>query len=142
MQLDKFSDYALRLLVCLAVKAPNRVSVAEIARLYDVSENHLSKVATQLVKLGYVTSTRGRAGGLALGQEAEAIRIGEVLRRLKQDDPVVECFGTTQTCAILPACGLRQPLKQAQEAFFASLDAYSLADVTQARSQLASLLAS
>jgi Rrf2 family nitric oxide-sensitive transcriptional repressor len=59
---------------------------------------------------------------------------------MKRDTPVVECFGTDRSCLILPACGLRAPLVQAQEAFYAALDPYSLADVARARKPLDDLL--
>ncbi|MGB3553735.1 MAG: Rrf2 family transcriptional regulator [Jannaschia sp.] len=140
MQVDKFTDYALRVLMTLAVRAPQRVSTSSIAASYGVSENHLSKVATQLARLGFVISERGRAGGLTLARPADQIRIGDVVRALKRDDPVVECFGSDKSCLILPACGLREPLAQAQEAFFTALDRHTLADVTRSRSALAALL--
>lgn len=140
MQLDKFTDYALRVLVILAVRAPERLPTSAIAKIYDLSEHHLSKVATALVRGGFVTSERGRSGGLLLARSADQINIGKVVRSLKSGDPVVECFGSGSSCCIVPACGLRTPLQQAQEAFFAALDAYSLADVTQQHSALAALL--
>lgn len=140
MQLDKFTDYALRVLMMLAVRAPQRVATSQIAATYGLSENHLSKVATQLARDGFVTSERGRGGGLILARPADQINIGAVVRAMKRDAPVVECFGTDQSCLILPACGLRTPLAQAQEAFFATLDRYTLADVTRSRSALAGLL--
>ncbi|MGC1498116.1 MAG: Rrf2 family transcriptional regulator [Sulfitobacter sp.] len=140
MQLDKFTDYALRVLMMLAVRAPARVPTSEIATTYGLSENHLSKVATQLVREGFVLSERGRSGGLVLARPAPDICIGAVVRAMKRDSPVVECFGTDTSCLILPACGLRDPLAQAQEAFFATLDRYSLADVTRAGRVLNDLL--
>lgn len=140
MQLDKFTDYALRVLMTLAVRAPERVPTSEIASIFSLSENHLSKVATQLVRHGFAASERGRNGGLTLAQPAEQIRVGDVVRAMKRDDPVVECFGSNKSCVILPVCGLRDPLLQAQEAFFASLDRFSLADVTKPRRRLGSLL--
>ena len=140
MQLDKFTDYALRILMTLAVRSPDRVSTAEIASLYGLSENHLSKVATQLAREGFATSERGRKGGLSLARSADLIRIGDVVRGMKRTDPVVECFGTNQTCLILPACGLRGPLAEASDAFFATLDRYTLADVTRSPSELGALL--
>ena len=141
MQLDKFTDYALRVLVALEVQRPERLSASAIARTYQLSEHHLAKVASQLVREGFVKSERGRGGGLTLAHPAEGINIGAVVRALKADAPVVECFGSDQSCCILPACGLRRPLQEAQEAFFAALDRYTLADVTTSRSQLARLLA-
>ncbi|MEH6829443.1 MAG: Rrf2 family transcriptional regulator [Sulfitobacter sp.] len=140
MQLDKFTDYALRILVTLAVRGPARVPTSQIASLYGLSEHHLSKVATQLVAEGFAISERGRNGGLTLARSADRISIGDVVRAMKRNDPVVECFGTNKSCLILPACGLRSPLAQAQEAFFATLDGYTLADVIEPRSALASLL--
>ncbi|MFT6168260.1 MAG: Rrf2 family nitric oxide-sensitive transcriptional repressor [Celeribacter sp.] len=140
MQLDKFTDYALRVLITLTARAPNRVPTSEIATIFNVSENHLSKVATQLAREGFVISERGRNGGLTLAQPADQIRIGDVVRAMKRNDPVVECFGPNQSCHILPVCGLRGPLAQAQDAFFAALDQYTLADVTRSRTALTSLL--
>ncbi|WP_417243488.1 RrF2 family transcriptional regulator [Celeribacter sp.] len=139
MQLDKFTDYALRVLMTLAVRAPDRVAASEIATRFGVSEAHLSKVATKLAHTGFALSERGRGGGLTLARPADQIRIGEVVRAMKRSDPVVECLGTG-SCLILPACGLRLPLAQAQEAFFASLDQYTLADVTRSRHALSELL--
>lgn len=140
MQLDKFTDYALRTLVALSVRAPEKLSVAKIASIYGLSENHLSKVASALVHGGFVTSVRGRQGGLTLAHPADQVSIGAVVRHLKAADPVVECFGQNTSCRILPACGLRAPLARAQEAFFAALDDVSLQDVTASKSALAELL--
>ena len=140
MQMDKFTDYALRILIILAVRDPERLSTSAIAKIYDLSDNHLSKVASELVRLGFVTSMRGRAGGLTLAMPAKDISVGAVVRAIRADAPVVECFGTNKSCRILPACGLRTPMQEAQEAFFAALDQYSLQDVSQAKSSLAELL--
>lgn len=141
MQLDKFTDYALRILITLSVRSPERVPTSEIAAIFKLSENHLSKVATQLVRDGFAASERGRNGGLTLARPAGEITIGEVVRAMKRDDPVVECFGNNLSCVILPACGLREPLAKAQEAFFAALDEYTLEDATRTRSVLKQLLA-
>lgn len=140
MQLDKFTDYALRVLMTLAVRAPARVPTSEIATIFRLSENHLSKVATQLTREGFAASERGRNGGLVLARPADQILVGDVVRAMKRKAPVVECFGTNKSCLILPACGLREPLAEAQEAFFVTLDRYTLADVTRSRSAIATLL--
>ncbi|MDF3414463.1 Rrf2 family transcriptional regulator [Sulfitobacter sp. M57] len=141
MQLDKFSDYALRVMMVLAVRAPERVSAREIADTFAISENHVAKIATVLVREGYVLSQRGRAGGLCLAHPAAEISVGAVLRQIKAPPPVAECFAAGTSCRILPACGLRSPLKDAQEAFFTVLDGYSLADITVQQGALAGLLA-
>ena len=140
MQLDKFTDYGLRILMTLAVQAPDKISVARIAAIFGVSDNHLSKVATELVRAGYLISERGRGGGLRLAMKPEKISIGAVVRLLKSDAPVVECLGVDRSCRILPACGLRQPLRLAEEAFYSVLDDVTLADVIKKRTDLSELL--
>ena len=140
MQLDKFTDYALRVLVTLAVRAPERVSASAIAQIYALSEHHLAKVASELARGGFVVSERGRGGGLTLARPASQITVGAVVRSLKGDDPVVECFGTNKSCRILPVCGLRTPLAAAQEAFFASLDQTTLEDVIHPKKAMMDVL--
>ncbi|MBK0328959.1 Rrf2 family transcriptional regulator [Rhodobacteraceae bacterium F11138] len=140
MQLDKFTDYALRVLMTLAVRHPERIPTSEIATIFGLSENHLSKVATLLAREGFVISERGRNGGLTLARPADQILVGAVVRAMKRNDTVAECFGPNKSCRILPACGLREPLAQAQAAYFATLDRYTLADVTRSRHGLSALL--
>ena len=140
MQLDKFTDFGLRILMTLATHAPARLSTSSIAQTFNLSEHHLAKVASKLVRGGYIISERGRNGGLILARPASDINVGPVVRYLQKGKPVVSCFGTDTSCIILPACGLRKPLAAAREAFFATLDDYTLADVTQPKAQLMALL--
>jgi Rrf2 family nitric oxide-sensitive transcriptional repressor len=63
MRLTVYSDYALRVLMYLAAKQDGLATIAEIATSYDISENHLMKVAHQLGVAGYVETVRGRGGG-------------------------------------------------------------------------------
>ncbi|MGB0798479.1 MAG: RrF2 family transcriptional regulator, partial [Planktomarina sp.] len=107
----------------------------------DLSHNHMSKIASTLVNAGFITSVRGRSGGLSLAKPAEEISVGAVLRALKDRQPVAECFGANTSCRILPACGLRGPLQSAQEAFFAALDPVTIAAISHQSTQLKTLIA-
>ena len=141
MQLGKFSDYGLRVLIYLATAHPNRASVAEMARRFELSEHHLAKVCSRLVNGGFLHSERGRSGGLSLARPADQIRLGAALRCLSDQSALVECFGSGPcSCRILPLCGVRAPLADAIEAFYTSLDTHSLADVTTDRAGLRTLL--
>lgn len=126
MRLTYQTDYALRLLMYLAVQGDRRSSIHEIATQYRISENHLMKVTQRLAALGYVDALRGRHGGLKLAGEAGQIRIGEVVRAMEPDLALVECFGAENTCSITPACALRQVLDEARKSFLAVLDSCTL----------------
>jgi Rrf2 family nitric oxide-sensitive transcriptional repressor len=129
MQLTRFSDYSLRVLLYLAAHRDRTVSIREISRAYGISEHHLVKVVQLLVSDGLVASTRGRGGGLRLNREPAAINVGAVVRLTEPNMALVECFDLERnTCPIEPACGLKNTLQQAQRAFLAVLDQHTLAD--------------
>ncbi|HTF74853.1 MAG TPA: Rrf2 family transcriptional regulator, partial [Bradyrhizobium sp.] len=47
MRLTVYTDYALRLLMYLALKEDQLATIAEIAKSFAISRNHLMKVAYQ-----------------------------------------------------------------------------------------------
>lgn len=136
MRLTQFSDYALRTLLFLGVHDDRLVSIAEVARSYRISYNHLAKVAAMLSELGVVESVRGRGGGLRLARDPGEINIGWLVRRTEPDFHLVECFDqATDTCPITPVCMLRQVLQEAQDSFLGLLDRYTLADFLASRAR-------
>ena len=52
MRLTAYSDYALRLLMYLAVRPERLSTIPEVATAYGISTNHLMKVAHQLGQAG------------------------------------------------------------------------------------------
>lgn len=129
MQLTTHTDYALRTLICLSLQPDNTpMTVHEIAHRYDISSNHVAKVAQTLAQLGYIQSLRGRGGGLVMAQTPEAINLGTLVRET-ENLKLLDCFGENSQCVIEPACKLKNMFMQAQQAFLKVLDGYTLADV-------------
>ncbi len=145
MRLNLQSDYALRLLMQLAMNPDVLCTISEIACSYGISKNHMMKVANTLSRAGMVASSRGRKGGLALRQNASAIRIGDVVRATEGDFALVECFQEpknwdSEGCVIVPACKLKGVLAEAAQAFMAVLDNYTLEDLVKRNPKLRGLL--
>ena len=141
MQLTAYTDYALRVLMYLAVHEARLVTIAEMAAAYDISKNHLMKIAHQLGQAGFIETVRGRRGGLRLGQSPASLRLGHIVRRMEPHFNIVECFDpTTNHCPITPACGLAPVLVEARDAFLSALDRYTLADLIPDPHALARLL--
>ena len=136
MQLTRYTDFSLRVLIHLAAHPDKLCSIAEIARAYGISHNHLMKVVHELGKSGLVESVRGRSGGIRLARRPEAISVGKVVRRTEEHFDMADCGN----CVISPACGLNAVLGQAVAAFLAVLDRHTLADLVQKQSRLARLL--
>lgn len=125
-----------------ALRGGAQFSVDEVASAYGLSRHHVAKAVNHLTQRGYLTARRGRGGGLCLGQAAESIRIGELVRETESGAPLIECFDvTTNTCPLIKACTLKRALREAWEAFFAVLDGYTLADLTKRPQALREVLA-
>ncbi len=128
MQLTLKTDYALRTLMTLASTDEVR-SVDWIAQRYEISRNHLAKIAQQLQAMGYVQTVRGRGGGMTLALPASAINVGQLVREFEKFEGFVACMGGEADCMIDGICGLKPALGKALEAFLAEMDGYTLADL-------------
>lgn len=130
MRLTVYSDYALRVLMYLAINHERLCTIQEISEHYEVSKNHLMKVAYELGLAGYVETVRGRGGGIRLAQAPSRIMIGDVLRTTEEDFRLVECFDKrSNQCIISGRCKLARILDEALIAYFKVLDRYTLADL-------------
>ncbi|SDC48085.1 RrF2 family transcriptional regulator [Ruegeria marina] len=127
MRITKRTNIAVRLLMYCAAHQDRLVTKSEIAEVCNISENHLAQVINQLSQLGYLNTQRGRNGGMCLGMAPDAIRIGAVFRHVEGNLPMVECFADADnSCPLTDACRLRLALRDAAQAFYASLDEITL----------------
>lgn len=141
MNITKFSDYALRVLIYLAVEDAEKSTAKDIAASYDISFHHVAKAAQWLAREDYINSERGRSGGITLKRSAHDINIGSLVRATEAGTALVDCMRSQGgTCCIAPACGLKPALAEAQEAFYLTLEKFSLADIVGQKSALSRLL--
>ncbi|MAS05101.1 MAG: Rrf2 family transcriptional regulator [Ahrensia sp.] len=141
MRLTIRTNLAMRVLMTCAVNPGYSITKAEIADKCNASKNHLGQVIRQLAHLGYIKALRGRNGGMYLARTPEDIRVGDVFRVFEADLPFAECFDEKENnCPLIGSCWLRPALKRAVEAFYASLDKISLADLVEGNTDLESIL--
>ena len=69
MQLNKFTDYALRILMYISRPRDLPYTISEIAEDLQVSQNHLVKIVHFMGKQGWLITSRGKGGGIRLNQE-------------------------------------------------------------------------
>ncbi len=141
MRLTVYTDFSLRVLMFLALRGDGLATIAEIAKAYGISKNHLMKVAHQLGLAGYIETVRGKGGGLRLARRPQDIVLGEVVRRTEPDMALVPCLAPNDaSCAIYSSCALRGVLSEAGDAFLLVLDKHTLADLVHPRAPLQKLL--
>ncbi|KAB1503054.1 Rrf2 family transcriptional regulator [Corynebacterium sp. 320] len=123
MQLRTFSDLGMRSLLVLGeLPDDTRMTISQLSRALNASENHVAKVVAKLADLGVVLAIRGRNGGVSIAPEALDKGVGDLMRQLEGPDEVVDCEGS-QECPLVPRdCELRRQLVVAQDAFYDSLN--------------------
>ncbi|MBC7750258.1 MAG: Rrf2 family transcriptional regulator [Candidatus Saccharibacteria bacterium] len=138
MQLTHFTDLGLRVLMYASqpqrvTQSGKAVTISEIAESLHVSRNHLVKVVHFMASHQWLSTTRGKGGGLALAKTPDQYNLGQLVRILEGTTQVVNC--AEPPCALRFGCGLKGLLDEALQAFFQSLDRYTLADIIQGKTQ-------
>ena len=139
MRLTLHTDYALRVLIHVAIADGKLITISDIAESFDISKQHLMKVVSDLSQKGYLDTVRGRGGGIRLHRPPRDINIGQVVREI-EDGNVIGCLAARGYCPIERVCVLRNALRDATQAFFGVLDTYSLADLIRPKKALSSIL--
>jgi Rrf2 family transcriptional regulator, nitric oxide-sensitive transcriptional repressor len=140
MRLTLHTDFALRVLIHVAIADGRLITINDISESFDVSKEHLMKVVSDLRQNGYLNTVRGRYGGIRLRRQPRDINVGQVVRDTEERLDVIGCLGQRGYCPIQQVCVLRGGLRDATEAFLAVLDTYTLADLIKPQRALSSLL--
>jgi Rrf2 family iron-responsive transcriptional regulator len=134
MKLTRQSSYAVRTLMYCAVNEPALSRVADIAKAYSISELFLFKIIKPLVENGLLKTVRGRHGGIQLGRPANEITLLDTIKLTEENFALAECFeGGDVSCPLQNACDLNSALSEALNAFFAVLESYTIADLSDKR---------
>ena len=140
MRLTIRTSLALRTLMACAVNPDRVLRKADVAQKINASKNHLAQVINQLGQMGLITTLRGRHGGFVLARPADQISVGHLFRAFEGEVPFMECFTDENTCPLKGACRIGPHLVRAVEAFYATLDPLTLAELVDCNSGLESLL--
>ncbi|MNR30056.1 HTH-type transcriptional repressor NsrR [compost metagenome] len=82
-----------------------------------------------MAQRGWVSTSRGKGGGLSLARPATDYRVGDLIRELEQQGPLIDC--REPPCALDGACRLSGVLAQTLQAFYEALNGYTLADLVR-----------
>lgn len=113
MKHTKATDIALHIVVFLiAHHTENNISVHVLAKRFNVSQTYLSKILTQLVKAGIISSTSGANGGYILNMKAEDISFLDVIQAIEGTSSVFSCAISEDKNS---KCGIRRVMAQAND---------------------------
>ncbi len=128
MQLTRAADYAVRVMIHLAVLPPgsriNRDGLAEVA---EVPAHFLSKVLQILVRARLVVAHRGNSGGFALALPAEQVSVLRVVEAVEGPIALNVCSTSGSGCSRQGWCPAHLVWLEAQAALTQVLKNASIA---------------
>lgn len=139
MQLTLHTDFSLRVLIFLSLQESDAlVTIDDVARHFHIAKNHLTKIVHKLAKHGYVKTIRGKNGGMCLAYSSDRMNLGKIVKDMEANTEVVNC--QKPACPLNTNCALKGILNEAQQAFFSTLEQYSLTDISKQPKKIKNLL--
>ncbi|MEL0659378.1 Rrf2 family transcriptional regulator [Psychromonas arctica] len=134
MQLTKHTDYAIRVLIYLntQLEQESLSKATDIASLFGISFNHLTKVVHHLGKAGFIQTVRGKSGGIKLAKSADLINLGDVVAIMENTLDPINC--SEPPCRLQSVCLVKPILNKAMQAFLDELNKHTLTDICLAKS--------
>lgn len=144
MKLQWETDYALRCVLCLALKERQEwVRAAELVGEIKVPSQMARKVITRLCAAGILEGKEGPGGGVRLALPPEKISVYDIVRCVEGELHINRCLGPGGICTRngLPGCGVHIYLNQLQEEIARSMRAMTF-DKVLAQNSVAVMSAS
>jgi len=134
MKLSSQEEFGLRFLLQMARQGESAsLTIGELSRLEGVSAPNVAKIMRVLRRTGFVTSTRGQAGGYTLARRVDEITIGEALAALggRIFDPTFceRHAGLERLCSHVTDCSVRSVWRLVQGAVDQVLGQLTLKDL-------------
>jgi Rrf2 family protein len=130
LKLTKKADYGLIALKHLAMRSGTAsASTKDIAEVYGIPVQLLSKILQRLARDGFLKSEQGTNGGYRLARDPRFITALEVIRAI--DGPIIltACFTDHSECTHSDRCSVREPLKKVHEGILRLLQSITISDI-------------
>ena len=135
MKLSKKCEYALRALTRLSdPRAPQLISIQELAKREKIPKKFLEQVLLALKKAGILQSSRGKTGGYTLHADPAKVTLGDITRAVDGPLTPLPCVSTAAPvkcpgCCSLENCWLRAVMREVGEGMAAVLDQITVAEI-------------
>jgi Rrf2 family nitric oxide-sensitive transcriptional repressor len=116
-------------LVYVAQRPDQWVTIRQISEAYGISRNHLMKVVSFLGNRGYLLSQRGPGGGVRLQLPPQQIRLADVLVDAEGGMDLLPQPESLPDSLVDAHARLGQMLDHAVQAFLQDLNGQTLADL-------------
>ncbi|MFV0391569.1 MAG: RrF2 family transcriptional regulator [Paludibacteraceae bacterium] len=115
MILNNTTEYALRILAFM-LKEPEKIYTAScLVERLNISDKYLRRIMTDLSKVGFVKSIRGREGGYLFNRNAGEIYVSDVIDSIEGLGKHLACVLGLEYCSSLNPCALHDTFKDVRD---------------------------
>jgi Rrf2 family transcriptional regulator, cysteine metabolism repressor len=139
MKISFKGDYALKIILDLALTHGQDWSqMKDIAQRQDIPLKFLEQIVLALKAAGYISTSRGRKGGVALAKAPERITLGEIVRLIDGPTSPIACVSTTgyRACGFEARCVFKTVFQEIKERTNAVLDQTTFAEMAERTRQV------
>jgi len=116
MQLSNTSKYAIRILTYMADNKDTKlINATELANTLQIPYKFLTKIMTELVKEGLISSIRGREGGYTFKKEISQITVEDILKIFNDEIKEEQCILGIGLCNGQDKCALHDQWLDSKE---------------------------
>ncbi|HOP69057.1 MAG: Rrf2 family transcriptional regulator [Dethiobacteria bacterium] len=126
------AEYAIAALVELARQEKgSKTTTAAIAREQNIPGNLVVQLMGILRQAGWITSSRGPAGGVELSRSPEDITLRDVIELIDGPVTITRCLMENKPCQNKEECPLRQVWSEAQEKMLSVLEQVTIKQLAE-----------
>ena len=131
--LSKATEYALRALIYIWVKnsSDQRAGFREISSEIEAPEQYTAKILQQLVKMGIISSVKGRGGGFYFENGRQKITVYEIIKIFEGEEYFTRCGLGLSWCNPKNPCPMHDEYDKIRSNFLAMVVNESIASLAQ-----------
>ena len=129
LKLTRKLEYALIALRHMQDKRDTFISAKEIAGMYLIPQELLSKTLQQIARLNYIKAARGPQGGYRIRKGLTEISLTQFIEAMEGPIGIVDC-NINSDCVQLDNCNIRMPIKQINSNIRAIFNGIRVGDIT------------
>ena len=130
MILNKTTEYALSLLGYMAVSQNDIFSAEFLHDELDIPRRYLRKLLTDLSKLGFIRSAKGRKGGFVFAKPLEEITLASIINTVEGSEVMRSCILGHTKCNEEQPCVMHETWLEAKSKMLEALSNTSLYDLS------------
>lgn len=127
--INRDTDYAVKALLYITQKDPERISVSELVKALDIPKPFLRKTLQTLNRQGVLDSYKGKGGGFILAMPPEKILLIRLIDIFQKPVKLTNCIFKEKICSDIGTCPLKKRIDSIEQHVISELESITIASL-------------